>query len=315
MTRFLPSLPRKVVAALILLLSMVVAPSFAEPSQPEGGGTVTRVLLVGDSWSEFMWFDRSLRDAFAVNGRPDIVEEGGETAISGSTAAEWSQSAMLQRIADELAAHPTIDTVQLTLGGNDFLAGQPGGGWWTGISAVEEEALFDQIVADATTVVDFILAQDPELEIVISLYDYTNFVESLSGILGFLCNPTWDDLGQPTPLEINAAGGRLQDRVDTLVVSRERVFGVRHYGLMQFVYGFPDDGIPPGQLLPPGDLNRPSPIEAMRLGADCFHLSGDGNAVLAQNLWDQYYNRRFNGALFGNGFESGGTGAWSASLP
>ncbi len=312
--RFLSPEPLWKMASVLSLSLALVAPASAEPAIPEGGGTV-RVLLVGDSWSEFMWFDGSLRNVFAANGRPDIVEEGGETAISGSTAAEWSQPAMLQLIADELAAHPTIDTVQLTLGGNDFLAGQPGGGWWTGISAAGEEALFDQIVADATTVVDFILAQDPELEIVISLYDYTNFVESLSGILGFLCNPTWDDLGEPTPLEINAAGGRLQDRVDTLIASRQRLFGVRHYGLMQFVYGFPDDGIPPGQLLPPGDLNRPSPIEAMRLGADCFHLSADGNEVLAQNLWDQYYDRRFNGALFGDGFESGTTAAWSASLP
>ena len=303
-------------AASCLLLATLAQPASAQGAlSPEGGGTVTRVLLVGDSWSEFMWFDGSLRDVFAANGRPDIVEEGGVTAISGSTAAEWSQPSMLQLIADELAAHPTIDTVQLTLGGNDFLAGQSGGGWWTGLSMAQEEALFDQILADATTVVDFILAEDPDLEIVISLYDYTNFVESLSGVLGFLCNPTWDDLGQPTPFEINGAGARLQDRVDTLIASRERTFGVHHYGLMQFVYGFPDDGIPPGQVLPPGDLNRPSPIEAMRIGADCFHLSADGNEVLAQNLWNQYYDRRFNGALFGDGFESGTAAAWSSSIP
>lgn len=278
-------------------------------------GTVTRVLLVGDSWSEFMWLDGSLREVFAANGRPDIVEEGSVTAISGSTAAEWSDPAMLQMISDELTLNPTIDTVQLTLGGNDFLAGQSGGGWWTGISAVDEDALFDQIVADATTVIDFTLALDPDLEIIVSLYDYPNFVDSLGGILGFLCNPRFDDLGQPTPLQINTAGGQLQDRMDTLIASRERVFGATHSGLMQFVYGFPDDGIPPGQLQPPGDLTRPSPIEAMRIGADCFHVSGDGNEVLVQNLWDQYYDQRFNGTLFRDGFESGDTVGWSASVP
>lgn len=291
------------------------SPASTVPGSGQVGEAVTRVLLVGDSWSEFMWLDRSLRDGFAANGRPDIVEEGAVTAISGSTAAEWSEAGMLQLISDELAQNPTIDTVQLTLGGNDFLAGQPGGGWWTGISAVEEEALFDQIIADAATVMDFILALDPDLEIVVSLYDYTNFVESLGGILGFLCNPTFNDLGQPTPLEINAAGGRLQDRVDTLIASRPRVVGVRHYGLMQFTFGFPDEGIPPGQLLPPGDLSRPSPIEAMRLGADCFHVSSAGNDVLVQNLWDSYYDQRFNGTLWRDGFESGDTAAWSASVP
>lgn len=295
------------------------AASVFEPPTPRSvevfGEAVPRVLMVGDSWAEFMWKGQSLRETFAANGRPDILEEGAATALSGTTAAQWTSAGMLQLISDELAAHPTIDTVQLTLGGNDFLAGQSGGGWWTGMSMVDEEALIDQIIADAATVIDFILGLDGELEIIVSLYDYTNFDESLSGALGFTCDPRWDDLGQPTALEINSAFVRVQDRVDTLVASRERVYGVRHGGLMQFVFGFPDDGIPPGDLLPPGDLSLPSPIEAMWLLSDCIHLGGDGYLAVAQNLWNNYYDRRFNGTLMRDGFESGDTAAWSASVP
>ena len=81
-----------------------------------------------------MWGNRTLRDVFADNGRADVVEEGATTAISGSTAAEWSQPGFLQLITDALDTTHTIDTVQLTIGGNDFLAGQSGGGWHTGIS-------------------------------------------------------------------------------------------------------------------------------------------------------------------------------------
>ena len=279
------------------------------------GEAVPRVLMVGDSWAEFMWKGQSLRETFAANGRPDIVEEGTTTALSGTTAAEWTDSMMLQLIDDALAANPTIDTVQLTLGGNDFLAGQSGGGWWTGISTVDLATLEAQILSDIGTVMDHILGLDPELEILVSLYDYTNFDESLSGALGFTCSPRWDDLGQPTALEINTAAAGLRDAIVSAVDARPRVFFVDHTGLMQFVFGYPDQGIPPGQLIPPGDPNRHNPIEAMWLLNDCIHLGGDGYLAVAQNLWDGYYDQRFNGTLFRDGFESGNTAVWSASVP
>ena len=77
----------------ILLASLpLLAPS------PVSAGPVERVLLVGDSWADFMWINRTLRDVFADNGRADIVEEGAVTAISGSTAAEWAQPGMASNL-------------------------------------------------------------------------------------------------------------------------------------------------------------------------------------------------------------------------
>lgn len=292
----------------------------AQDARPAGttdtlGEAVPRVLMVGDSWAEFMWIGQSLRETFAANGRPDILEEGSTTALSGTTAGEWTGSAMLQLIDDALAANPTIDTVQLTMGGNDFLAGQPGGGWWTGMSAEDEALLRDAIATDVAIVTSHILAIDPELEIVVSLYDYTNFDESLTGALGFSCSPRWDDLGQPTALEINTAAAALRDEIASFIGGQSRITMVDHTGLMQFVFGFPGEGIPPGQLLPPGDANRHSPIEAMWLGADCIHLGVDGYLAVAQNLWDNYYDQRFNGTLYRDGFESGNTAAWGDAVP
>ena len=111
---------KRQLALLPLLATLLLVPSTlrAEPSSSLGE-TTPRVLLVGDSWAQFMWFDRSLRDVFAANGRPDIVEVGAVTAQGGTTAAEWTDPAMLQMITDELQANPTIDVVQLTIGGND----------------------------------------------------------------------------------------------------------------------------------------------------------------------------------------------------
>lgn len=307
---------KKQLVILALLATLLPGPStlHAEPSSPFGE-TNPRVLLVGDSWAQFMWLDRTLRDVFATNGRPDIVEVGAATAQGGTTAADWTDPAMLQLITDELQANPTIDVVQLTLGGNDFLAGQSEGGWWTGLTAEETAALFDQIIADAEVVVDHITGLDPDLQVLFSLYDYTNFTDTVNGPLGFFCGPMWNDLGQPSPEQVNTAAIELQDRFDLWAQGKPRVLSVGHFGSMQFFFGFPDEGIPPGQILPPGDSTRPSPIESMRLGVDCIHLSVAGYEVVVQNLWDAFYGSWFNGTVFQDGFESGDTSVWSATSP
>jgi hypothetical protein len=63
---------------------------------------------------------------------------------------------------------------------------------------------------------------------------------------------------------------------------------------MQSQFGFPSDGIPPGQLSPPGDLALPSPVEALRLGGDdCFHLNAEGYDGLVLNQYDGYFEDRF----------------------
>ena len=270
-----------------LWATFALAPLAAEPF-PEGPPEF-RVLLVGDSWADFFWQNASLRDVFAAHGFPEILEKGDVTAISGSTAAQWAQADHLQLITDELAANPTIEVVQVSIGGNDFLAGQPGGGWFTGMTPQAVETLFTTIAANTQTVIDHILALRPDLEILISLYDYPNFVESLNGPLFFFCNGRWNDMGQPTPLQLNQIQTEFLDRIQIMVTPQPRVFLVRHLGLMQFHFGFPGLEILPGDLPPPGDLNLPSPQEAMFLNADCFHLNPAGYAILAENLWNGYY--------------------------
>ncbi|MEM9555281.1 MAG: hypothetical protein AAGC60_13580 [Acidobacteriota bacterium] len=114
---------------------------------------------MGDSWAEFMWSNRTLREVFVENGRPDLAERGAVTAIGGTTAAQWAGSQGLELISEELAAWPTIDTVQLTVGGNDLLAGASGGGWYVGIPQQELDAFTTRVVRDVTIVVDHALAQ------------------------------------------------------------------------------------------------------------------------------------------------------------
>lgn len=255
-------------------------------------GSQVRVLVVGDSWAQYMWINRSIRDVFVAHGVTAFEEEGAVTAISGSTAAEWASASYLQLITDELNVYPEVDMVVLSAGGNDFLAGQPGGGWYVGMPAVEFDAMVNQVANDLQTVIDHILAQRPQIDILVNFYDYTNFVESLSGPFFLICQPTWQDLGEPTALQINQAQIDLENAMVTALVDQVSVFHVSHYGLMQYHFGYPSMSIPPGSLLPPGDLQLPSPPEAMFGGVDCFHLNPTGYGHLAENMWQGFFAER-----------------------
>ena len=268
------------VRSIFCLLLGACLPLFA------GGDPLVRVLMVGDSWADFMWQDRTMRTTFAENGRPDIVEEGTQTAEAGTTAAEWVAPDRLATIDAELVRLPDLQVVQLTVGGNDILAGASGGGWHTGLTMEEEEQLFARVLGDVETVIDHILAADPDIQVLVSLYDYPNF----EGAADFFCGPLHDDMGEPSPLQLNQLQTDFTERAMLAFEGRSRVHLVVHLGLMQFTYGFPDLDIDPGELAPPGRLDLPSPRPAMRFfNSDCIHLTSEGHRVVGQNLWDGFF--------------------------
>jgi len=274
-----------------LLLFWLALPALAQ---------TPRVLIVGDSWAEEMWQDGAHEVVFASNQLDRFSALGATTTESGTTAAQWKQPDRLQRIADALQANPSIDIVQLTLGGNDFLDA-----WSTSMPAAQVAALKEQILADLTIITAFILAQRPDVEVLLSFYDYPNFRDTRTGLIGlFFCTPLWNDLGQPTPAQLNAAAIDFVDTYAQIAAVEPRIHHVRHFGLMQQKYGI--DMIPPGQLGLPGDPLLPSPLTAMRnragLGRDCFHLSPQGYDHLVQNLFDGFYRGRFE-RIFSASFE------------
>ena len=260
-----------------------------------------RVLIVGDSWAQQQFDDHIHNQVFANSGYPDIVvADSSSTAINGKEAADWVMPSQLQIIADALAANPLVDTVQLTLGGNDFL-----NNWNINLSAAQEQVLKQQIADDLTTIIEFILAQNDAIEVILSFYDYPNFVDTIGGIAGGFCSNLHNDLGQPTPNQLNAKSTEFEQAYANVATANPRVFYVSHSGLMQSYYGFPDDGIQPGELMPPGDISRPSPVEAMRnfvITRDCFHLSPQSYGYLIQDTFDGYFHTRFD-TVFKHGFE------------
>ncbi len=270
-------------------------------SAPAWSQSTPKVLLVGDSWANQQWNDQSHALVFAEHDADQHGVISAGTTEDGTTAAQWATPERLASIAQALGDHPTIDTVQLTIGGNDFLAA-----WSVGLDPAQSQALMEQIRGDLAIVTDFVLAARPDIEVVISLYDYPNFRDTLNSVVGFaVCRPLHQELGQPTPLQLNQAMIEFEAELAHLA-EHPRVHHVGHAGQMQFTYGFPADNIAPGDLLPPGDLALPSPVASMRvhgiLGRDCFHLTSDGYDVLVQNLYENYFHVRFD-TLFKSSLE------------
>ncbi len=259
-----------------------------------------RVLIVGDSWAEEMWQDGAHQVVFAANNAAQFSALGATTTQSGTTAAQWKDPVRLQLIADALQANPSIDIVQLTVGGNDFLDV-----WSTAMPPMQVETLKQGILQDLQIITNFILAQRADIEVLLSFYDYPNFRDTRVGLIGlFFCTPRWNDMGQPTPTQLNAMAIDFVDAYAGIANANPRIHHVRHFGLMQNKYGI--DTIPAGGPLP-GEPTMPSPLVAMRdragLGRDCFHLQPEGYDHLVQNLYDGYYRNRFEDDLFGDSFE------------
>lgn len=251
-----------------------------------------RVLIVGDSWAQQQYEANVHETVFSNNDYANINVIGETTARSGSEASEWATADQLQIIATALDANSEIDTVQLTIGGNDFL-----NNWSINLSSQQELDLQQQIKTDITTIIEFILDQNPNIEIVLSFYDYPNFVDTISGLSGFICNNLLTNLGRPSTSLLNDAAIRFEEAYAEVADNNPRVYHVSHFGLMQNFY----DGTPL-----PGDLSSPSPVDAMREifpGVfDCFHLSPTSYEVLIENLFQNYFHARFD-TVFKSGFE------------
>ncbi|MEN1728533.1 MAG: MBG domain-containing protein [Pseudomonadota bacterium] len=267
-----------------LLLCLLLLPISAQSQ-------TTRFLIVGDSWAEEQWLDGSHARVFGTRGLQTIGTSGELTTTSGSTAADWVSPANLSRIDDALAQYPHLDTVQLTIGGNDFL-----GSWNIGFDQSQFDALIASIVQDIQIITDYILIQRPELEIIISLYDYPNFEDTRNGLIWvFACNSLWNDLGQPSPQQVNTAAVQVIDAVEGFADGNPRIQHVRHLGEAQQFFGST-------MLPPPGDITQPSPPQAMRErfaggGRDCFHFNATAYDVLVDNLVDGYLDQRFAAGL------------------
>lgn len=172
---------------------------------PQNCNNKKRVLMLGDSWAQYMYDDNVHDRVFKAYGHADkeIVSEtyeislfsgdpdpqGSYYGVSGSEARQWRNEgtfAYLQNVRNALNANPDIDFVIVSIGGNDVLAGQEDCGWYKNMNSdaglagracgfTDETSFFAKLESDLQYVIDEVLAVRSDIEVLISSYDYPNF--------------------------------------------------------------------------------------------------------------------------------------------
>lgn len=294
-----------------------------------------RVLLAGDSWAQFMWDDDAHHQIFDRFGQADkqVVSRslgsnpgagygGNEYAVSGSEAREWVNTASYPWIANvvaELNALPSIDTVVFSLGGNDVLAGRSGGGWYKDMDLDvpgSENALFQRILTDSGSIVSAFTAVRPNIDVLVSSYEYPNFNVSALWCWIYAC-PKRNDLSRDptnalvTDAELNALNLAVESRRILWTNGNPRLYFDHGVGEMHYYYG---DGqtaaglLPrPGQQAPDylpfpgGNLSRPSLRENFRVSsgipADPIHLDQEGYLYKVAVQTESFFFPRFRGEV------------------
>ncbi len=288
----------------ILFLALSYAAISAQVCPSNSG--IKKVLIAGDSWAQYMSDDGTHNKMFdkfghadkdlvgpSLGSNPGPGYTGTQYAISGSEARHWADRAnypWITNVINEITANPTIETVILSIGGNDILAGKSDGGWYKDMdldTPGSEAALFATIKANTFVIINDILAVHPNVEIVLSSYDYPNFN---TGIFCFLyaCGKR-DDLSRNattsliTDAELNQMMITVETERITWLAQEPRLKFANAIGLAHYYYG---DGVsaagvlPLPQQTPPysaafygGNKLRPAIRSNFRSPFDPIHLS------------------------------------------
>ena len=308
-------------------------------------GAGARVLLAGDSWAQFMWDDDAHNEIFdkfghadklavsrSLGSNPGASYTGPEYAISGSEVREWVRTASYPWVANVVAAlqaQPSIDTVVFSLGGNDILAGRSGGGWYKDMDLDvpgAENALFTRVQTDSDFIVQNFLAVRPQIDVLVSSYEYPNFNVSALWCWIYAC-PKRDDLSRDpvnarvTDGELNAMNSAVEARRIAWTNANPRLYFDHGVGEMHHYYG---DGVAapgtlprPGQIAPAyapfpgGNPARPSLRENFRsssgIPADPIHLDAEGYLYKIGVQTESYFFPRFRGTLSASFSSQGGS--------
>lgn len=273
----MPTRMPRLVAGVISILAIMITMA------PSATAQMPRILLVGDSWAEYVWNQRTIKNVLADNSMSyyegyNPGTESTKTAYGGTTAAWWiSDPANLARIDAALAANPTIKIVHLSIGGNDFL--------WEFFNPADDAATragkWSTLRARVQTMVDYILGIDPDLKVV--LCGYT-----------FVKHPFYPS----NQVEVNQAIIELSQEMLDMAQNTDRLEFVLNLGLMQHLFDYlpyweagdlPAPGVYPDYLpFPGGDPDYSSPPGSLTF--DGFHLQSAGYYALVENCFDQFYS-------------------------
>ncbi len=251
---------------------------------------VPRLLLVGDSWTGFMWAFRTFKEIFNETAGLEYIREiGGRTAIMGARAFEFypEEYNYIQNVKEELEKYPTIDIVLMTLGGNDFLRGTPQTSRWNCdmlSNPAQEAYIINTITNYISGIIDEILSVRPDIRIALCGYTFAG-----------------RDRGGCSICDQQNAFVRFEQAKKALADSKPRVYYVHNLGLMQYHFGTSTPtNLPPHSVPYPGGYPSYSPFPG---GDPCslvhpsglfdgdIHLSQAGYKILAQRCMSEFISQ------------------------
>lgn len=259
----------------------------------------TQVILVGDSWAYFSWLYKGFRESLRKYGHADKVENGMRSTATGATAETFLDPRVKFNVLQSLRLHSEATAVVMFLGGNDVMSAWRS--WHEDYSSLDQRA--NEVAVRLSAVIEYIREERPDINIIVSSYDYPNFVEPLINWPENPYHDFWRRLGYPTMEQANNALLHGETNRVAWCDSME-VYFLNNIGLMQYVFGqetplpvWPYDPYPPRSVpFPGGDPRYPSPQKAMGLwGIDVYHLGPEGYFEIANNAMREYLMPWFRG--------------------
>ena len=256
----------------------------------------TRVMLVGDSWANFMWTYKSLTDALDQNGFADVKDNGNLTAIISMQAETWDSDGWIDLLKARVKQMKDADIFVIFIGGNDVIWK-----WRRDKPASILLPYADEMLSHADDIIREILKIRPEAQFVIGSYDYPNFAETMEDVN----NPyrdQWESFGYAPPSMLNDALIYFETYREQYYKNQgnPQIHYINNIGVVQYYGGYPTPSLyepyatfPPKSVpLPYGDKRYPSHPNYMGnyvgLVKDAFHLNGVGYRFIANNMIRNY---------------------------
>ena len=285
---------------LLLLFTVMQSPALFSQCQETDR---ERVMLIGDSWAQFMLTDNTITPILEKWGHSGYTcYSNNNISVNGLRTRDLLDPVRQGEIQNQLNQRPDIDYVHVSIGGNDVLYS-----WDVSYTPYQTDSLLDAVYLRLDSIFDFLKSVRPGIRILWSGYAYPNFGEVI-GELGAAASThpfynLWQDMGFPTFQQLNGILNTYSTFIDSLAALDPQVDFVRANGLMQHVYGQTSPlAVPPGTAYPPftaplpdGYPDFPSPKTTMRnyfLFTDCFHLSQAGYRTFIDYHTQKFYHKQ-----------------------
>lgn len=300
----------------LILFTFFTIGAFAQCEEDD----TPRVLLIGDSWANFMNTDGTINDVLTKWGHSNFkYYANGNVAVNGAETPDFLEADMQEEIQSILNENPTIDFVHLSIGGNDVM-----GDWDINFTQAATDQLQQEASVRLRTIIEFLKQAKPGIKVLWSGYCYPNFEEIIQNFAPFQTGHpfygTWDGMGQPTNLQINNLLNEFDGMVLDYTDTTPNVDFFEAPGILQYNWGQIEPlGVAPGGTypaftvpMPYGDPVYPSPIPAMRdygIIGDCFHLSPEGYFTLVDFHARKYYHKQLMDDMYLLATNDAGTGS------